>query len=155
MSPPDNFFTSNDGKRVSNPLLHPSNAPLKAPKLQLWRHVVADDAALSGGALPSKTRGGANFGSYLRGALHIVPRNGLLITSPPGGTSQVAVDLLEWSAGRNLFVDTGVNIGPTAAGSSGVYVFDANGRILYFRVSGLQASESASLYIAASDEEDR
>lgn len=155
MSPPDQFFTTFDGKRASNPLLHPSNSPAKAPKLQLWRHVVADDAALSAGALPDVTRAGANFGSYLRGALHIVPRNGLLISSTPGGTSQVAVDLLEWSAGRGLFVDTGINIGPTAAGASAVFVFDANGRRLYFRVSGIQVNESASLYIAASDEEER
>lgn len=144
-----------DGRRTSNPLLNPSCAPLKTPKFQLWRHVRVDDAALSGGALPSKTRGGANFGSYLGGVLQVIPRATATIAGVPGGTSLVAIRILEWSPGRNAFVDTGVTLGTTGAGLSASFAFAAGGRLLWFRVSGIVPTESASLYISGSDEEER
>ncbi len=144
-----------DGRRTSNPLLDPSCAPLKAPKMQLWRHVTTDDAALVTGALPTITRGGANFGSYLSGVLHVIPRATAGIAGVPGGTSQVAIRLLEWSPGRNAFIDTGVTVGTTGAGLSASYTFDARCRLLWFRATGIVVTESASLYISASDEEER
>jgi hypothetical protein len=140
-----------DGRRKSNPLRDPSCSPLKSPKQQLWRHVIADDAALVAGALPAVTNGGANFNSYLSGVIHVIPRNGLTIDSTPGGTSLVAVRLLEWSPGRNAFIDTGVTVGTTGAGLTASFTFDARERLLFFRVSGIAGGESASLYISASD----
>lgn len=141
-----------DGRRKSNPLRDPSNSPPKSPALQLWRHVTADDAALVAGALPDVSRGGVNYKSYLGGVVHVVPRSGPSIDDDPGGTSLVAVTLLEWNPALEAFVDAGTVVGTTAAGATESFTFPALERRVYFRVTGLQPGESATLYVAANDQ---
>lgn len=147
--------TVRDGRRQSNPLLNASSHTVKAPGMQLWRHVTANNAALANGALPSVGRAsGCNFASYMGGTLHVVTRSATLITSPQGGASNPVIKLLVWNAGLGLFVDTTDTV-TVGAGLSRAWSFTANGRIVYFHVLGLSANESCTLYTSGNTEEER
>lgn len=147
--------TLRDGRRQSNPLLDSSSHVVKSPNMQLWRHVIANDASLVSGALPAVGRAsGANFATYLGGTLHVVTRSAALITSPQGGTTNAVIKLLVWNAALGLFVDTTDTV-TVGAGLSRAWSFNANDRICYFHTTGLAASESVSLYTSGNFEEER
>jgi hypothetical protein len=149
------FNTRRDFGRRSNPLLDPSSSTVKAPNQQLWRHITADDATLVVGALPAVTRGGINYRSYLGGTVAIIPRNGTGIAATPGGTSTIALAVLEWVPGRNAFVDTGEALAALGAGEAASFSFAALGRIIWLHVTGITPGQSVSLYSSGNDESDR
>jgi hypothetical protein len=106
--------------------------------------------------LPNAVKGGVNFGSYLGGVLHIIPREDVEIDAAAGGTSTIAIAVLEWSKGRNRFIETDITgMSALGAGESASFSFPALGRILWLHVTGITPGQSCSLYTSGNDESDR
>jgi len=140
-----------DGRRKSDPLTTPNTSPTRAPKYQLYRHVIANDAAASPGT-PEKKSIGCNFGGYEVGLIKMVPRVTSAINGAEGGSGAVSLAVEEWSEGAQRFVKS--DLGPLTLAGAGVaqsFQFNARGRILFFRVSALGASNSVSIYASGSD----
>jgi len=135
-----------DGRRKSSPLLDISNSPARAPGYQLNRHLIADDAAASGGLLAATVLGGCNFGDYEFGSIQIIQRDDVEVNADPGGTSEALVSVFEWSPALSRFVDTGLAFDALASGESAAFELEAKGRLLFFHVTGIVGGDSVSIF---------
>lgn len=136
---------SRDGRRSSDPLTDPNPSPALAPDYHLWVHRDAND-----GSTPDFLSGvaGINFGGLRKGLLQAIPRDGVAIGDDPGGAANVTLTEYEWSPGANAFVVTG-NTFNAGVGKPVVAAIDANGRKMYYAVTGLEVDTSVSIYVSA------